>query len=481
MSLKSKEQKIYELLKVKAKSQDKDGHFCIYPRKQLATDCGVNEKTVQRTLNELEKRGYIIRKRQDDHQTQKIYLLNVPCSTLSVDENVPCSTLSDENVPSTMCEENVISTNCVVIVKSQQKHIVPHTEMSAITAERMFYTMPTSPASHFLFDILAAAEDIANLPKRKKQVSHGIRYEVKANGDRRQITMENRQGTSVTVELENVNRLNKAGKKFLTLSMIKANEQCLHNGELTKDYVSFPLQELIDCGLYTSQNSARNGFKKGTSAMTSIKIRGIIKRTKKRTETIDTLEVPFTGAKIKNNQCFIYLNNRINWSFFAQYFTQIPPYYFKLSNRASDLLYYIFYLARQHTDEISEKGYFTVSFRAIHSLLQLPDPQVTRNPQRDIKEAIENAVSEIETEHSTAYGNKELSFTLVYNEKAGILDYIENGYLQISLAGKFAGFFIDQSNIREYKTDREEKKQARIEEKAKAINIAKLMKNVRIE
>ena len=128
-----------------------------------------------------------------------------------------------------------------------------------------------------------------------------------------------------------------------------------------------------------------------------------------------------------------------------------------------------------------EKGYFTVSFRAIHSLLQLPDPQVTRNPQRDIKEAIENAVSEIETEHSTAYGNKELSFTLVYNEKAGILDYIENGYQQISLAGKFAGFFIDQSNIREYKTDREEKKQARIEEKAKAINIAKLMKNVRIE
>ena len=433
---------------------------------------------------------------------------NVPCSTLSVDENVPCSTLSGENVrhsivdtekmstTTQMVAENdtpsgkndtppgenfTPSTECTVITKSQQKHIVPHTEMSAITAERMFYTMPTSPASHFLFDILAAAEDIANLPKRKKQVSHGIRYEVKANGDRRQITMENRQGTSVTVELENVNRLNKAGKKFLTLSMIKANEQCLHNGELTKDYVSFPLQELIDCGLYTSQNSARNGFKKGTSAMTSIKIRGIIKRTKKRTETIDTLEVPFTGAKIKNNQCFIYLNNRINWSFFAQYFTQIPPYYFKLSNRASDLLYYIFYLARQHTDEISEKGYFTVSFRAIHSLLQLPDPQVTRNPQRDIKEAIENAVSEIETEHSTAYGNKELSFTLVYNEKAGILDYIENGYLQISLAGKFAGFFIDQSNIREYKTDREEKKQARIEEKAKAINIAKLMKNVRIE
>ena len=345
-------------------------------------------------------------------------------------------------------------------------------------AERMFYTMPSSPANHFLFDILAAGEDIANLPARKKQVSHGTTYEVQASGDKRRITVENAQGTvKMMVELNDIHVMNKMGKKLLTLAMIKANEQCLHNGQLTRDYVSFPLQELIDCGLYSSLNSARNGFETGTSALTSMKIKGKIRKTKKSAAEIYALEVPFTGAKIKNGQCFIYLNNRIDWNFFTQYFTKIPPYYFRLSNRASDLLYYIFYLARQHTNEIAEKGYFTVSFQAIHSLLQLPDPLTARNPQRDIKEAIENAVTEIETEQNAAYANKELSFELVYSEQAGISEYLDNGYLKISLSGTFAEFFIEQSHTRESKIDREEKKQARIEEKAKAIHIARSMEN----
>ena len=62
-NLSVKAEQIYDILKSKATSQDKDGHFCIYPRKQLAINCGVNEKTVQRALNELEQNGYILRKK----------------------------------------------------------------------------------------------------------------------------------------------------------------------------------------------------------------------------------------------------------------------------------------------------------------------------------------------------------------------------------------------------------------------------------
>ena len=333
-----------------------------------------------------------------------------------------------------------------------------HTDKAAEQAKRPFFDLPNSSASHLLFDILVAGENIANIPKRKKHVNHSTKYEVKASGNKRQVSMENYQGTAkVTVELADINILNKAGKKLLILSMIKANEQSLHNGELTRDYISFPLQELVDYGLYSRLSGARKGFAIGTDALTSIKIKGTIRKTKKSTATIQALEVPFTGAKIENNQCFIYLNNRIDWKFLAQYFTKIPKYYFKLSNRASDFLYYIFYLARQHTNEIAERGYFTVSFRAIHSLLQLPDPSTARNPQRDIKEVIENAITEIETEHNTTYGNKELSFALVYSEQAGISEYLDNGYLKVSLSGTFAEFFIEQSHTRESKIEREEK------------------------
>ena len=118
-----------------------------------------------------------------------------------------------------------------------------HTNKAAEQSKRPFFDLPNSSASHLLFDILVAGENIANIPKRKKYVNHGTKYEVKASGNKRQVSMENYQGTAkVTVELADINTLNKAGKKLLILSMIKANEQSLHNGELTRDYISFPLQ-----------------------------------------------------------------------------------------------------------------------------------------------------------------------------------------------------------------------------------------------
>ena len=354
------------------------------------------------------------------------------------------------------------------------KNVISHIDKSLEQAKRPFFDMPNSPASHLLFSILASGEGISDLPSRKKQVSHGTRYEVKANGDKRQVSMENCQGTAkVTVELADINKLNKAGKKLLILSMIKANEQSLYKGELTKDYISFPLKELVDYGLYSSLNGARKGFEIGTDALTSIKVKGTVRKTQKSSVTIHALEVPFTGAKITNNQCFIYLNNRIDWKFLAQYFTKLPKYYFKLSNRASDLLYYIFYLARQHTAEIAERGYFAVSFQAIHSLLQLPDPKTSRNPQRDIKDVIENAIADIQTEQSTMYGNAELSFELVYDEKMGISEYLDNGYLRISFNGTFAESFVSHNDKKTDKIDQEEQTKTRIEEKSKAVKRAK--------
>ena len=330
--------------------------------------------------------------------------------------------------------------------------------------------MPDSPASHFLFDILSAEDGVGDIPPRKRQVNHNTTYEVKENGSRRLLSMENREGTaSVTVELTDIDKLNKAGKKFLILALIKANEQALHCGQLTRDYISFPLQELVDCGLYTRLSGARKGFEAGADALTSIKVKGTIRKSKKSTATITALEVPFTGAKIENNQCTIYLNHRIDWNFLAQYFTKLPKYYFRLPSRASDLLYYIFYLARQHTKEIADKGYFTIGFQAIHSLLKLPDPQTARNPQRDIKDVIENAVTEIETAHETRYGHTELAFELIYDESSSVTEYLTNGYLKVRLNGSFAEPFHLHSESQEKKIQQAEKKAARIAEKAIAI------------
>lgn len=343
--------------------------------------------------------------------------------------------------------------------------------------ESNFYNVPDSTASNLILETLGAGEGIADLPARKRQINHNTTYEVLEDGRRRQVSLVNPKA-KVTIELADIDKLtgsNKPAKKLFVLSLIKANEQAIFDGQLTKDYISFPLQELIDIGFYKTPQSARTGFKAGMDALTSLKIKGHIQQTKKRGSTIDALEVLFTGANIKGGQCTVYFNPRISWSFIAQYFTILPRYYFKLPNRASDLLYYIFFLARQHTKDIEERGYFTIGFRAIQHRLQLPSEVGLNNPQRDIKQPIEDAIEALETEHSKLYHNTEFSLLPVYDEAASVKDFLDNGYLKVTLTGAFAETYIAISKDTAKQIEAAQKRQARIMEKAVAIKTAKAL------
>lgn len=362
-------------------------------------------------------------------------------------------------------QQRAASTIAITAVKAQQ--------------ESNFYNVPDSTASNLILETLGAGENIADLPARKKQINHNTTYEVLEDGKRRQVSVINPKA-KVTIELADIDKMtgsNKPAKKLFVLSLIKANEQAIFDGQLTKDYISFPLQELIDIGFYKTPQSARTGFKAGMDALTSLKIKGHIQQTKKRGSSIDALEVLFTGANIKNGQCTVYFNPRISWSFIAQYFTILPRYYFKLPNRASDLLYYIFFLARQHTRDIEERGYFTIGFRAIQHRLQLPSEAGTKNPQRDIKDPIDEAIEELETEHSLLYGNTEFSLLPVYDEAANIKDYLDNGHLRVGLTGAFAQTYIEISKDTAKQIEQAEKRQARITEKAVAIKTAKAIED----
>lgn len=343
------------------------------------------------------------------------------------------------------------------------------------TDQRDFYNVPNSTASNTIMEVLAAGADIANLPDRKKQVNNTSTLEVYESESRRQVVLTS-QHSQVTIELADIDKLtgsNKPAKKLFVLALIKANEQSIHDGLLTKNYVTFPLQELIDTGFYKTRQSARRGFNDGMDILTGLKVKGHIQIPKKKGTSIDALEVLFTGARIDRGQCTIFLNERINWSFIAQYFTILPRYYFRLPNRASDLLYYIFYLARQRTRDIEEKGYFTIKFRSIQHRLQLPSEIGNGNPYRTIKEPIDTAIEELETQHSIFYNNTEFRLLPVCNEKAPISEYLDNGYLQVSLSGSFAEAFIELSKNQEKKFEASQARHARIVENAMIKNMAK--------
>lgn len=345
--------------------------------------------------------------------------------------------------------------------------------------ERPFYNMPDSTASNLILETLGAGEHIADLPARKKQINHNTALEVLEDGHKRQVSLINSKA-QITIELADIDKItgsNKTAKKMFVLSLVKANEQAIFNGQLAKDYISFPLQEFVDIGFYTNTNNARRGFKAGMDALTSLKIKGEIQQTKKKKSTIESCRVLFTGWDIIKGQCYVYLNQNINWSFLAQYFTILPKYYFKLPNRASDLLYYIFFLARQHTKEIQERGYFTIGFRAIQHRLQLPSEIDNSNPYRTIKQPIEEAIEQIENEHSGYYQNMEFGLLPVCDDNVGIAEYLDNGYLKVSLTGAFAGTFIAISKETAKQIETAHKRQERITEKAVAIKTAKKLED----
>lgn len=345
--------------------------------------------------------------------------------------------------------------------------------------EDQFYNLPNSPASNLLMETLGAGIAVAELGQRHQQISHNATYTAKKNKNRRKITYISSKA-EITIELGDINLFsgsNKAAKKLFILALIKANEQAVYEGKLTKGYVTFPLQELIDIGAYKDTRSARRGFKSAIGTLTSLKVSGRIQKNKKQGNDIDALAVVFTTGAIVNNQCTIMLNPVIDWGFLLQYFTLLPRYYFKLSNRAGDLLYYIFYLARQKTREIEKRGYFTIGFRAIQTKLMLPSENATKNPTRDIKDEIDKAIEEIETEHSSYYDNMDFQLLPVCNEDAPIADYLDNGYLKVTLKGNFAQTFIQISKDTAKKIDNAEKRKQRIADKAIAIKTAKALED----
>ena len=354
----------------------------------------------------------------------------------SVTENEHNSTICTEKMtptPQSVAENNISCTNRASTTKSHKKPNLPHLELSAVRAERMFYTMPDSSASHLLAEILSAGSKLAEIPQRKKQVNHSTQYSVMKKNKKRLVSMEN-SNVTVKVEIQDIDKLTKPGMMFFILSMIKANEQILHDGKISREYITFSLEELVANGMYSSERSARAGFLAGRDALTSLKVRGQIQKGRRKPH-IDDLSVLFIRGGIDNNQCRLYMNPYVDWNFLAQYFTRIPKYFFGLSDNAAKLLYYIFYLARQHTQNIAEKGCFCIKFRAIQNLLNLPGEKDNPKPQETIRKPIEKAIEEIETEHSKMYGTQDFSILPVYDEEMRIGEYLDEGYLQINLNG----------------------------------------------
>lgn len=319
-----------------------------------------------------------------------------------------------------------------------------------------FYLQPTSTAISLINEGFTYAptqkeldegiNTFAELARRNNAISHSRKVQGAIQGNIGELVSESKD-TKIRVQFSDLSKLvanQKNSKKMIDFIAGKISQQAFIGNEnkLIREIISFPLQDLVDKGIYTNIRSARAGYERIVEALTKISVEGTIKKGKNREEQ-NSLVVPFVSRHLKGGICRVRINPDLNWSILINYWTALPDFSFALPNRAYDLNRYIFNQARQNLNEIEKQGGFTISLRAVQKVLNLPDEKKTSHPQQDIKDAIENAIEEIEKRSKS----QDYTITLYCNgkpyesEKINITEYLNKGYLDIRLKGKYAERF----------------------------------------
>jgi len=323
----------------------------------------------------------------------------------------------------------------------EPKYAVMMWGMFSKMAEVLFpaghFALPSTAAMDLFVDTINAGDGVRDMPARKSLYTK-VDFSCKETASGRlAITAETSKSIS-TIEITDISKIGKNNKDFqklFLLFMVKAKEQAVgSDGVLRRPYIEFPLQELVDNGFYKSIESARKGVKSVCGKMGLFSVSGNMKLRGKRDIT-EGGSIPFTGWCIKRGVVMIQLNPMTNWSILTYFYTCIPSYYPQLSSRSLTLLYKIAFLCRQNTAKIKKDGWFTMSYRAIQQYLNLPHENQTKNPERDIKQRIEEAVIEIEDMENKSVGIPELQFEQLHDDTASITDFLDSGRLKVIVNG----------------------------------------------
>ena len=233
------------------------------------------------------------------------------------------------------------------------------------------------------------------------------------------------------------------GSKIFNFLLQKLNEQ--NYAENTE----FLLSELIEAGIYSSPDTAYRGLKTVLDKLMRIHVEGRVKiyEGRKQKEVFNTKAPTIMTRTVSYNKCTAMLPPIIRN--YAAYITILPRWGYTLqSENAYMLLDYIYYLARQNTDKIRERGYFTINLDTIRQHLGLPSPEEVQkgNYNKLIVKPIEDAIIAIDEKQE---GN-EFKITPVYTlEYKNIHEYLD-GYLEIKMGG-VSFEYMEQRAIQEEK------------------------------
>ena len=204
--------------------------------------------------------------------------------------------------------------------------------------------LPNSPATNALKMFISSMgkQDIRTSKdtkvSKKKNLTGAVEYNFKSRNSSIQLTISNYDNL--------VTKQDRSTRKIFNFLMQQYNLQ--HSKE-----IKFNLNDLVDRGIYKSTDTARRGLKNCMNKLTSIKVAGVIKKGNR--EIASTIQVLFTGMTIKNGNCIVDINEKMDIEFLAQYITLLPKWTYKLNSTAYEIIDYIFYRARQSTSDIKTR------------------------------------------------------------------------------------------------------------------------------
>lgn len=303
---------------------------------------------------------------------------------------------------------------------------------------------PYGGGSDALRSAIIADGNIERLAYREKFDKH-YSIDTFSKGDTATVTIKrNNNVSSVQYTTDDVIAAISGGRKlkinlkllYYILSLIP--EQARGNNNVVQYCITGSYKDLSENGIYENERTARQEYIKNIEPLRHLSVSGVIEIGKGITEIQDAY-APLFKLVTKGKGTFnLVLNDVLNWNFVTPFFAPIPVWAFRLNTKAFTLFTHIIGAIRRQSAEIRDNGYIYISISNIYSNMSLPPYETARNPQRDIKDVIENSIDNIEDIQNT-YGNTtppEFQFELERDYSAPIEKYLTEGKLKVIVNGE---------------------------------------------
>lgn len=298
----------------------------------------------------------------------------------------------------------------------------------------------------------------------------------------------------IVIELVVLGALSKVSPyaaKMLVFILAKINRQASNiKGELTRNYITFTLQELVDLKMYSDVRSARAAFWNIMPVLRHVSIYGFLMPDKDSKDTTPDGEkkdnTPLSGKgggiigtfgiEPDGRTCKVYLEEGADWKLLLQFYAALPTFYFELSSLAASIVLYATHLARIRAKEIKKddtQQVIPLSLEALRERLMLPDMEGNKKRYETIRKPIEDAIDEIEQaqeraikEHpdQTDLADMTFSFKRSDTSKRDTTQDFLNSTLEVTIKGRLFKYNKEQSTkrITHKNTNKRLKEQARL-------------------